>query len=68
MEGDQINARARERYIKNKDVDNEEIVGNEDGFEQVRTRDFDTLLQYYIMNETLGADLKENNFSQSPSR
>ena len=68
MEGDPINARARGRYMKNKDEDNEEIVGNEDGFEQVRTIDCDTVFQYYMMNETLGVDLKDNNFSQSPNR
>jgi hypothetical protein len=33
MEVDPINARARGRYMKNKDEDNEEIVGNEDGFD-----------------------------------
>jgi len=33
MEGDPINSRGKRQYMKNKDEDNEEIVGNEDGFE-----------------------------------
>ena len=43
MEGNRINTRARGGYMKNKDEGNEEIVGNEDSFEQVRTIDCDTL-------------------------
>ncbi len=33
MEGDPITSRAKRRLMKNKDEDNEEIIGNDDGFE-----------------------------------